>query len=166
MKDSLKIPGIVVVNMVQMLLYYRSGCMLHKERLPFWLLLLPAILPVMWIRLASLTAFPSWDTSHPSIAGIDWLNAFYIQGHPGTVSHSKAPKNLPSLLYRIAVHNHMSSVYTAHSYVLIAKGRLDIGPYDVGLCIQQLHLCMACNVVRHWACFPRECEQCALASLP
>ena len=31
--------------------------------------------------------------------------------------------------------------------ILIAKGRLDIGPYDVGLCIQQLHLCMACMVV-------------------
>ena len=36
--------------------------------------------------------------------------------------------------------------------ILIAKGS-DIGPYDVGLCIQWLHLCRACMVVRHWVLF-------------
>ena len=71
-----------------MLIYYRSGCMLHKEMLPFWLLL-PAILPVMWIRLASRLQFLHEIPVTPAQQVLTgWMHSAYIQGHPGTVSHS------------------------------------------------------------------------------
>ena len=128
---TIKIPRYIVVgNTVQMLLYYRWGCMLHKKRLPFWLLL-PTILPVMWISQSDCSFCMRYQSPQHSWY---WLVECIL--YLGT-------KKLCTTTCQ---------VYTQHTHIDSKR------QWHWSLWCWSLHTVatsgMACNVVRHWVLFP------------